>query len=250
MTNRVYINVSFSGTIALEDFAKIAPLIQPEYSDEYASADTVMPEIAEETYTEKAAREIGDCFDNEPEAADDAVLDAHGWPWSAELHASTKGTTKDGLWRMKVGVTRPAPKPGFPVTTETPFVTSTPSPATLAADIAMEAVGSSLIEEPASADVSQDEDDEFAAFRAAAAKADANDEAAKANVPARSYSDADLGMLCNQAAVKMGDPLPIKDMIAVHVPEGEVVHSRNIPADQRAAFVAAVEAKAGIEFAG
>lgn len=45
-----------------------------------------------------------------PAAADDDV-DAQGWPWSAELHASTKAKTKDGLWRMKVGVSRPAPKP-------------------------------------------------------------------------------------------------------------------------------------------
>jgi hypothetical protein len=45
-----------------------------------------------------------------PAAADDDV-DAQGWPWSADLHASTKAKTKDGLWRMKVGVTRPAPKP-------------------------------------------------------------------------------------------------------------------------------------------
>ena len=41
-------------------------------------------------------------------------LDAHGWPWSAELHAATQTKTKDGLWRMKVGVSRPDPKPGFP----------------------------------------------------------------------------------------------------------------------------------------
>ena len=43
--------------------------------------------------------------------ATDGDIDAQGWPWSADLHASTKAKTKDGLWRMKVGVTRPAPKP-------------------------------------------------------------------------------------------------------------------------------------------
>lgn len=37
-------------------------------------------------------------------------FDAAGWPWSADLHASTKAKTKDGLWRMKVGVRRPAAK--------------------------------------------------------------------------------------------------------------------------------------------
>lgn len=41
----------------------------------------------------------------------DGEVDAGGWSWSADLHASTKAKTKDGLWRMKVGVTRPAPKP-------------------------------------------------------------------------------------------------------------------------------------------
>jgi len=34
------------------------------------------------------------------------------------------------------------------------------------------------------------------------------------------------------------------------VPTGEVAHSRNIPDEKRAEFAAAVEAKAGIEFAG
>lgn len=41
-------------------------------------------------------------------------VDAHGHPWSADLHAATKTLTKDGLWRMKVGVSRPDPLPGFP----------------------------------------------------------------------------------------------------------------------------------------
>lgn len=41
-------------------------------------------------------------------------VDAHGHPWSADLHAATKNITKEGLWRMKVGVKRPDPLPGFP----------------------------------------------------------------------------------------------------------------------------------------
>lgn len=39
------------------------------------------------------------------------TLDAAGWPWDEKLHAGTKAMTKAGLWRMKVGVVRPAPKP-------------------------------------------------------------------------------------------------------------------------------------------
>jgi hypothetical protein len=173
----------------------------------------------------------------------DAEIDAHGHPWSADLHASTKGKTKDGLWRMKVGVTRPDPLPGFPVEsaagTGTAPVTPTPS-ATSPAATGAASVPAATVEE----------DDEFAAFRNAAAESDAADAAAAASVPARTYSDADLGALCNQAAVKLGDPSPIKEIIAQYVPEGQVAHSRNIPEDKRAEFVAAVEAKAGIEFAG
>lgn len=43
-------------------------------------------------------------------------IDAHGHPWSADLHAATRNITKDGLWRMKVGVKRPDPLPGYPKT--------------------------------------------------------------------------------------------------------------------------------------
>ena len=173
----------------------------------------------------------------------DAEIDAHGHPWSAELHASTKGKTKDGLWRMKVGVSRPDPLPGFPkegpsAGTGTSSETPTPSATSQGAT------------EPAPAPTATEDDDEFASFRAAAAASDAGDQAAAASVPARSYTDADLGALCNQAAVKLGDPSPIKEIIARYVPAGEVAHSRNIPEDKRAAFVAEVEGKAGIQFAG
>lgn len=60
----------------------------------------------------------------------------------------------------------------------------------------------------------------------------------------------ELGALCNQAAVKLGDPAPVKEIIAKFVPEGQVAHSRNIPAEQREAFAKEVETKAGIQFAG
>lgn len=38
-----------------------------------------------------------------------AEVDAQGHPFDANLHAATRSKTKDGLWRMKVGVKRPAP---------------------------------------------------------------------------------------------------------------------------------------------
>lgn len=42
-------------------------------------------------------------------------IDAHGHPWSADLHAASKSKTTAGLWRMKVGKSRPAPLPGYPL---------------------------------------------------------------------------------------------------------------------------------------
>jgi hypothetical protein len=171
-------------------------------------------------------------------------IDAHGHPWSEALHASTKGKTKDGLWRMKVGVSRPAPLPGFP---QDPA--STGATGTSGNGAGAEATGSANGPSAGPAIPAEDED-EFAAFRAAADKAGATNAAAAASVPARSWSDADLGALCNQAAVKLGDPAPVKALIGQYVPEGQVPHSRNIPADKREDFAKAVEAKAGITFAG
>jgi hypothetical protein len=45
---------------------------------------------------------------------DKAELDAHGHAYDSKLHAGTGSKTKAGLWRMKVGVSRPDPAPGFP----------------------------------------------------------------------------------------------------------------------------------------
>lgn len=177
----------------------------------------------------------------------DGAIDAHGHPWSAELHASTMSTTKDGLWRMKVGVSRPDPLPGFPAANGAPTPDTGTSSGTEAPSATLPAATNAA---SAPNDTSGD-DDEFAAFRTAAAASDAGDAAAAAAAPtAREWTDADLGALCNQAAVKLGDPSPVKALIAQHVPEGEVAHSRNIPADKREDFAKAVEAGAGIEFVG
>jgi len=251
---RIYINMHLSGTIALADLASIAHLITPESHETLQAVPSAPSTLASTPVAADVAPTEAAPVSTNPAPAETPVsdpneVDAHGWPWSADMHAGSKGKTKDGLWRMKVGVTRPAPKEGFPKTTETPSSTSTPSQATPAASGATEPAGSSPTEAPASAAVSQ-EDDEFAAFRAAAAQAEAADAVAAASVPTRTYTDADLGALCNQAAVKLGDPTPIKEIIAQFVPTGEVAHSRNVPADKRADFVKAVEAKAGIEFAG
>ena len=231
----VSINIHAENSVdALEQLAVIAAALAggvPKVSVPKANPTAAAPApVAEPS-------QASDVAEASQAATDDGTVDAHGWPWSADMHASTKGKTQEGLWRMKVGVKRPDPKPGFPLSIGDTGTASTgeesSAPATAPAETA-----------------SPVEDDEFAAFREAAAKADANDAAAKANVPARKWTDADLGALCNQAALKMGDPQPVKDIIATFVPTGEVAHSRNIPDEKRAEFAAMVELKAGIEFAG
>lgn len=161
-------------------------------------------------------------------------VDAGGHPWSEALHASTKTKTKEGYWRMKVGVSRPEPLAGFPKDGASAGSTGT----------AASGEGSKAGTTATGATAGQaEEDDEFAAFRAAAG----NDKPA-ATAP-RKWTDADLGALCNQAATKLGDPAPVKDLIAECVPEGQVAHSRNILDEDREAFAAAVEKVAGIKFA-
>lgn len=209
-----------------------------------AVATAAAPEPAPTAAAPTAAAEQSASAAEASPAADSGEVDAGGWPWSADLHASTKGKTKDGYWRMKVGVTRPADKPGF-----SPSNAAAAAPASPEASQSASAGDAGSAAAPA-AEASSDDDDEFAAFREAAAKTDAEAGAAAAAVPARKWTDADLGALCNQAAVKLGDPSPIKEIIAQFVAEGEVAHSRNIAEDKRADFAAAVEAKAGITFAG
>lgn len=50
-----------------------------------------------------------------PAKAEKADLDADGHPYDPALHAGTGSKTKAGLWRMKVGVARPKPAPGYPL---------------------------------------------------------------------------------------------------------------------------------------
>ena len=156
--------------------------------------------------------------DQEAEAtgSDEPETDSNGVPFDPELHTGTKN--KDGSWRVRKGKAEEA--------------------AVLVEEVAEEPAPEPEPEEP-------EEDDEFAAFKEAAKESET-----PAEVPERTWTDADLGQLCNDAAVKLGDPAPIKALIAEFVPEGEVAHSRNIPNDQREAFAQKVEAAAGIEYAG
>lgn len=78
----------------------------------------------------------------------------------------------------------------------------------------------------------ENDDDEFAAFR----------DADGAGKPAEMISDADLSSACNDAASALGSPNQVKALIAQFVPEGEMVHSRNVPLDKRSDFVEQIKA--------
>jgi hypothetical protein len=211
--------------------------------------DPTMPEVAAKQAAntpsiDKGSSDVsGAVATSETVASDPNDIDADGHPWSADLHASTRTKTKDGLWRMKVGVSRPAPVAGFPKDGAGVTGTASSGAASPASDTA-----ASTGAGPANSAV--EEDDEFAMFRAASEKSNATDAAAAASAPARKWTDADLGALCNQAAVKLGDPSPVKEIIADYIPEGQVAHSRNIPDADREAFAQAVEKTAGITFNG
>lgn len=152
--------------------------------------------------------------------------DAAGTLFDPARHTGTK--VKSGLWRMKTGLSR-GPGEGEDSPTYVNPNASAPAPAAASTPA------------PASAPV---EDDEFAAFRAAATTS------TPAPAPARSWTDADLSQLCNQAAIADGGPDRVKAIIAEFTPAGAAQHSRSIPAEQREAFAQKVEATFNIKYAG
>jgi hypothetical protein len=60
--------------------------------------------------TSVTAKEAAKTTTADGTATESTEVDADGWPWQANLHAASKSKTGAGLWRMKVGVSRPAPK--------------------------------------------------------------------------------------------------------------------------------------------
>jgi hypothetical protein len=177
------------------------------------------------------------------QGGDAGEVDAHGHPWSADLHAATKGKTKDGLWRMKVGVSRPAPLPGFPVA----------GPHWHLGEWAGSQATGSATTAGASSRVRRlnDEDDEFAAFRAGCRNSDAKDAERRRADPRpqvdRCRSRRALqpgGGEARRSGAGQGDHRRIH-------PRGHRWRTAAIsPRIKREAFAKAVEAKAGIEFAG
>lgn len=173
------------------------------------------------------------------EAPTSGETDAAGTVFDPARHTGTK--VKSGLWRMKTGLARgPGEGEDSPNYVNPNGATPAAASATTGAAASGSAAGAA-----AGTTSTADDDDEFAAF-SAAANANATPAAAKA----RTWSDADLSKLNNQAAQKLGSADPVKATIAKFVPEGETPHSRNIPADQREAFAQEIEKVAGIEYVG
>lgn len=79
------------------------------------STPTPSPTPAAAAKTPAATANSGVGGEGKTAPSGNVELDTAGWPWTAELHASSKSKTKDGLWRMKVGVARPEPAPGYPL---------------------------------------------------------------------------------------------------------------------------------------
>jgi hypothetical protein len=209
------------GGASLAAVAVASPKPSPSPSSDDSQGGTPKPETAKPSA-------------DAVEASGEVELDRDGHPWSAELHAGTKGKTKEDLWRMKPGVNRPDPVEGYPKADAggnggTGTKSDGPEPEASATATAA-AAGP------------DDEEDEFAAF------ASTGSDSAEAAV--RTWSDADLSLLNNQAAQALGGPDKVKELIAKFVTKGETAHSRNIPEDKREEYAQAIEQVAGIEFAG
>jgi hypothetical protein len=76
------------------------------------SQTSTPPEVAAKTDPVGAAASAAKPSDETNKNADPSTitLDADGHAYDPKLHAGTGSKTKAGLWRMKVGVKRPAPK--------------------------------------------------------------------------------------------------------------------------------------------
>lgn len=212
----------------------------------------------------------------EPSAVSSGEVDAAGIAWDAEKHASTKAKVGSGLWRMKVGVKRlpgegeDSPnyvKPGADAPAAPAAGPGSPPPPVPVAAPPAPPIDPNRPTDPAychdngdgteqwyvngawdggkhsiPAPAAPAEDDEFAQFATAAA--------APVVAAARKWSDADLSKLCNQCAVKDGNPDRVKPVLAKYVPEGEVQHSRNIPEASREAFASELESVFELQYAG
>ena len=223
------VNIHISGETAEEviglmrGLAGVAPAVEVSCGP--------LPNAAATELAEKIAaspvRTVGDEHVHEPADYEaEPELDSAGVPFDPDLHTGTR--KKDGTWRLRKGATAAA-------------VQSEPEAPSESADDAGEETANDVEE--------SSEDDEFAAF-AQAAKEQAVE---PAEVPARSWTDADIASLVKEAALKLGGAEGIgkvKEVIARWSPEGVVPHSRHIRPEDREAFAQELEKLADFEFAG
>jgi hypothetical protein len=97
--------VSPNTTTSAESAAKSTDAISQTHTDPAISAKSGEPGLVQPTTGQEP----------KSPAVDKTELDADGHPYDPTLHAATKSKTKDGKWRMKVGVKRPDPAPGYPL---------------------------------------------------------------------------------------------------------------------------------------
>ena len=178
-------------------------------------------------------------------------LDSAGEAWDEAIHSPNRTTTKDGRWRLKKGAVRPenGEAAGSKSASSDTASDGGESGASTDGTITSSTTTATTSTAPNAASPS-DEEDEFAAFANAMKTEEPVVEAEPVEVPARTWTDADLSKLCNMAAQKLGGGDPVKKIIATYTPEGEVPHSRNVPLESREDFAQAIEATAGIEYAG
>lgn len=101
-----------NGTVSAEEASKTTDAVSRASTDVQKAAKAGVGGAGETVPPGQAKPSTAD----ESSGADPSTitLDADGHAYDPKLHAATKSKTKAGLWRMKVGVARPKPAPGFP----------------------------------------------------------------------------------------------------------------------------------------
>lgn len=217
---------------------RIDPLVTPPVPEPIRVADQWPKEVIEKAQAENAEPLKFNRVSEAIAAAETLELDAHGHPWSADLHASTKGKTQDGLWRMGRGKERPEPMPGYPKGAENPAPVEDVIQPSEKVPVGPETIV--ITEGPA------DIDDEFAQF---ATKTE--EPAASTEAPAREWSDADVSNAANWAVNSLGGkPEGIVALRDKYIPAGMVPKTMNIPVEDREAFVQDLEKLVGAAYPG
>lgn len=99
---------SANGSVSEQKVAGSTEAASQTHTDPAVSAQTGVGGEGNTAATGQGTPEV-----KPPVPGNTAEVDAHGHPFDPNLHAATRSKTKAGLWRMKVGVQRPAPVAGY-----------------------------------------------------------------------------------------------------------------------------------------